>query len=353
MPGSPRPFIVFYAWQSDLPETANRYLLRDALRDAAKRLKGKLPREFSEVVIDEATRNLPGSPNIPAAIQQKILAADAVVCDVSTVLRSAGGAKERAAPNPNVVFELGFAVANHGWERTVMLLNEEHGSFDDLPFDFDRHRAGSFRCAAPDDQDGNSAATQLAEARSRVSETAYLALRAIIEHQPPRPADLRGVSPEQIKRRHDVDTLRDLFRTVHWPTLDEFVESAPKHYWTRSLHFHAGLFGYLSASLFHLYDPRARELVEMFAQAWNEALGIASDFVRDNGRDRFIWPMPGDVPFTDQREQRQWNRAQRAVRRMAKSSGALLQHVREHYPEINVKETSQEAWREFQVGHGE
>ena len=48
---------IFYSWQSDTEQSVNRYLIRDALKAAAKRLS--IPGE-----VDEATRGVAGSPPI-------------------------------------------------------------------------------------------------------------------------------------------------------------------------------------------------------------------------------------------------------------------------------------------------
>jgi len=48
----------------------------------------------------------------------KIKAADMVVSDVTIINPKA---KTRRAPNPNVAFELGFAVGHVGWDRIAML----------------------------------------------------------------------------------------------------------------------------------------------------------------------------------------------------------------------------------------
>ena len=339
----PRPFVVFYVWQSDLPEKTNRYLVRDALNTAAEQMKDQLPAAFSEVIIDEATRDVPGSQNIPALIQQKIQAADAVICDVTTVLRSSPDAdRQRAAPNPNVVFELGVAVALHGWERVVLLFNKEYSRFEDLPFDFDRHRAASFRC--PDEARSSE---KVRAARTWLIDFSVEALRVIIAHNPPRPADLRDVPPEQIRRRQDVQALGDLVRTVHWPTLDEFVENAPRRYARRILYFHARFDGYVSASLFHLHDERARELVDELARSWDKALEIAAGFVEPREGDFFVWPNISDLPFSRAVEQRAWDAAVEAVRAMAESQRALLHHVRTTYPEIDIGAASSQAWAEY------
>ena len=111
-PGIPAPpakkkFVVFNSWKSDEPST--RSFINGALELAAKQVMQKLP--DYEVIIDDATRGRTGSPNIPVSIMDKIKAADMVVSDVTIINPKA---KTRRAPNPNVAFELGFAVGHVG-----------------------------------------------------------------------------------------------------------------------------------------------------------------------------------------------------------------------------------------------
>ncbi len=137
-------FVVFYSWQSDLPDETNRRIIREALRDASSRLEEAFSQRQLRVVVDEATRGKPGSPNIPETILEKIRGADVFVCDITTI-NVGRPVDHRAVPNPNVAIELGYAVAHLGWNRIVMLFNTAHGTFPgDAPFDIDRHRASPY-----------------------------------------------------------------------------------------------------------------------------------------------------------------------------------------------------------------
>ncbi|WP_420917155.1 TIR domain-containing protein [Dictyobacter halimunensis] len=92
--------------------------------------------------IDEATRDEAGSPNILQTILKKITKADIFICDVSII--NATSKHGRKVPNPNVVFELGYAVSELGRERIILLFNTAYGTHQDLPFDFKPHRATSY-----------------------------------------------------------------------------------------------------------------------------------------------------------------------------------------------------------------
>lgn len=97
---------IFYSWQSDSPRKTNLNAIRKALARACKRLKKANPTLM--LVPDEATRDTSGSPNIALKILEKIEESGIFIADITTVTPK--GAK-RPCPNPNVGYELGYAVA--------------------------------------------------------------------------------------------------------------------------------------------------------------------------------------------------------------------------------------------------
>ena len=65
------PGLVFYSWQSDLPNATNRGFIERALVVAAKALKNDDSLQVV-AVIDRDTTGVPGSPNIAETIFRKI-----------------------------------------------------------------------------------------------------------------------------------------------------------------------------------------------------------------------------------------------------------------------------------------
>jgi hypothetical protein len=134
--------IVFYSWQSDLPNGTNRTLIESALKDAAKEIGDDESTDI-EPVIDRDTQGVSGAPNIATAIFQKIDSADIFVADVSII----GRVKKRAIPNPNVLIELGYALKSLGHERIILVFNTAFGKIEKLPFDLRMHRTLTYQCA--------------------------------------------------------------------------------------------------------------------------------------------------------------------------------------------------------------
>lgn len=131
-------FTIFFSWQSDLK--GNKKIIKDSLLAECQKQKEK---NGYQLEIDEATRNLPGSPKIEDAILEKIASADIFVCDI-TPIASCG---RKLMPNSNVIFELGFALHALGEKRVILLA--KHGDWDvnDMPFDFNHRRIGMFSSA--------------------------------------------------------------------------------------------------------------------------------------------------------------------------------------------------------------
>lgn len=138
---------VFYIWQSDSQNRTNRNFIEVALQRA---IDGILEEELAlEPVIDRDTAGLSGAPDVAQAILEKIDAATVVVADVSLINSgSASSPPDRLTPNPNVMFELGYAAAKLGWAYIVPVHNLATGQIEDLPFDIRQRRLVTYTADA-------------------------------------------------------------------------------------------------------------------------------------------------------------------------------------------------------------
>src|SRR5260370_6957057 len=127
--------LVFYSWQSDLPNKTNRSFIEDALEKAAKAIRDDDSIQV-EPVIDRDTVGVAGSPEISKTIFSKIDQAKVFVCDISIIN---SGADARLAPNPNVLIELGYALKPLGENRIIMDLNDLNDIPEHLPFHLPTH----------------------------------------------------------------------------------------------------------------------------------------------------------------------------------------------------------------------
>lgn len=136
---------IFYAWQAQQPEKTNRYLIGQALEHALKELASddRAPVLFT---LDQDARGALGSPEISTTILRKIESCTIFVADVTPVGTLINGSP---TPNPNVLFELGYAWHTIGENRIILVLNTALGQPEDLPFDISKRALAIYRLDDP------------------------------------------------------------------------------------------------------------------------------------------------------------------------------------------------------------
>ena len=126
---------IFYSWQSDLPNSANRSFIEKSINNALKELKGEKDIVL-ETTLDRDTLGLSGSPDIENSIFNKIDDAIIFVADVSIINQRENDKNSfRPCPNPNVLIELGYAKSKLGLKNIILVQNTYFGSIEQLPFD--------------------------------------------------------------------------------------------------------------------------------------------------------------------------------------------------------------------------
>lgn len=164
-------YTIFYSWQSDLPNDTNFDFIEEALEAAISEIKTNDKFEL-EPSVDRDTQGIPGAPNISQTLLEKIKDCNAFVADISIVTGDKS-VRKRLSPNPNVLIELGYAVALLGWEKIVLVCNTEYGDGEDLPFDIRQHRKISYSLKQEDEQ---------APTKEQLTADLKLALCALLEH---------------------------------------------------------------------------------------------------------------------------------------------------------------------------
>jgi hypothetical protein len=324
-------FSIFYSWQSDLHDSSNRKIIRQSLRNAANSIEELTTDLIIEV--DEATRNTSGSPNIPLTILSKIKTADLFVCDVTTV--NSSSADIRKMPNPNVVFELGYAVATLGWERIILLFNTKFGEFpDDLPFDFDRHRASPYSADVKPSKNE----------KENLNSLLKTAIEAVIKSNPSRPTDEK--TPEEKKRSRDVENIRWLLSTLHLPALDEYLIECPYKLNERVLYYWESFNGVAGNSLFHLYDSELSKAVKTLHSSFTETVSHGEYYHPTVSGRAYIFSNPGDMPFRED-QQKVWDTILAAAQQMRIALDQVLARVRADYLEVDIEATNRAAWQEY------
>ncbi|WEA80112.1 nucleotide-binding protein [Citrobacter braakii] len=320
---------VFYSWQSTLEKKDNHYFILNALRKAKKEIEKK--HNDLTISIDQATEGAPGSPGITETIMQKISLSQIVVSDITII---EGKSKKRSYPNPNVMFELGYAVAEIGWNRIIALTNDKYGFIPEkLPFDVNSQRVSPYNST---------------NSKKDLENLLTLAIETIILHDPKTPQELRGVSIEKIKHEKDVKSLEYLMGYLHIDTIDNYLENLPNIMTFNGMICWDSFRCLLSSNSFHIYDLTIKKTLKDIYKSWEkiEPSGISYYENHANGVDHIFpkkklhGPHGGDAQVA-------WDTIQNSAKAMKIDFKKLIDRIKDAYPEVNLDETDKVAWADI------
>jgi hypothetical protein len=321
---------IFYSWQSDLPPETNQRAVRHTLRDSINLVESEI--DDIKIVVDEATRDMPGSPNIPMTIFDKIARCDIFVCDVTTI-NSTSPKEYKRVPNPNVLIELGYAIAMLGFERIIILFNTVHGKFpDDIPFDIDRQRTTKFNIKDKDDKQG----------KSQLAQDLKNALKIIIEKSPLKPHECVNKTPEQIRRSNDIETIKSLLEAISIPAFEKFLDKMPASIPDEIWNYWNAFRNLISKSTFHIYDTKLLELVKNVYENWEKSLSFSQYYFPVNARNYSKFESPTDT-VQSQKARKDFERLSEIGRKLEKDFKAFITYIKENYLEIDVNTESNNA----------
>jgi hypothetical protein len=192
---------VFYSWQSDTHAPLTEDVLHRALTNAV----GQLAADANLVVraeLDHDTKSVPGSPPMIAAILQRIDQCSFFVGDVTLTYQGRMPERQRFAPNPNVLLEVGYAIKRLGHERVLLIFDLAHGSPEQLPFDLRSYRVITFDSRA----EGSSLDAGIPAFSTRLHAALQLMLTGVgvpADIAPPVQIDLRYIKKSQGRHRHE------------------------------------------------------------------------------------------------------------------------------------------------------
>lgn len=174
---------IFYSWQSDLPDETNNSFIQNALEKVAELINATVE-SADRVEIDTATKNAKGTVSISDRILKKIDECNVFVADLSVIGKVNSPDREnnkkrmarRKVPNPNILFELGYAWKKLGEEKIITIMNTAYGKFEDLPFDLRGKTIISYFANKDTDEKGAKEKT--------LEKNLENAIRLIIEEEP-------------------------------------------------------------------------------------------------------------------------------------------------------------------------
>lgn len=323
---------IFYSWQSDLPTETNNRAIANCIKAASLKLEEQ--DENIKLSFDEATRGKPGSPQIPVTILKKIEESDIFIADI-TIINSDQSSKK--TPNPNVLFELGFAVSELGWDRIIMVYNRSFGDFpNDLPFDLDRRRVSAYCIKQKDDKNGKGVLT----------ETLRVALLGILETKPLRPAQLKNKTSAEIKRSKDIENLSQAISEINIPVVDIFLEYLPDKISHNIFHYWEGFKSVVESSSFHLYDEELETRLVRFKGIWGATLNFGHRYLPNiSGKDYHFYR--GANSYLDPEVQKDYTTISELTQQLRVEFKSLIKFIREWYIEVDIDQLSTAAFNKF------
>ncbi|MHC0462899.1 hypothetical protein [Kosakonia cowanii] len=321
---------VFFSWQSTLDKKHNTDFIRYALKKAKTRIESS--QHEIEILLDEATRNVPGSPDIATTIQSKIALSQIVISDITIIQ---GLDTKKSYPNPNVMFELGYAVSELGWNRIIALSNDLYNfKPEDLPFDINKQRVSPYNSE---------------NGKDKLIELLCIAITTILEHNPKTPQELRGVTPEKIKHEKDLENISLLMSYIHTHTIENFLEQLPNIFIYEAGICWASFHAYMNANSFHIYDESIATLLKSLYNNWSNILEIGLPYYENvNGSIHQTFKKRRRYDHLNGTEANNaWNVIGKLAMDMQITFKRLLENIHNNYIEININETNAKAWNDI------
>ena len=319
---------IFYSWQSDLDRETNQ----KAIRVQIKKSIGILEEQYDDynLNLDEATERVAGSPEIPLTILNKINNSDIFVCDLTTVNGDTNDI--RKMPNPNVIFELGYATSILGWERIIMLFNGNYGNFkEELPFDLEKRRVVSYNISDKDDNNG----------KGNLRDSIKNNLEMIILNNPGKVSEKNKSSDKIDPRKKDVQKLSEILSSIHIPTFDSFLHYLPNRILHKIFFFLYDFEAVFYSTSYHIYDQELNEKIEVFFTLWQKTLQHSNLFSPDESGNYILY-IPFDI-FKNKEDEEEFILLTKESILLREKFVDFLKYVRGTFLEIDVDELSEMA----------
>lgn len=332
---------IFFSWQSDLPTKTNTALIRLALLQAKYELEASNPDIC--INIDEATKNETGSPDIVETILRKIDNCDFYIADVSIVNNESNN--EKKMPNPNVLFECGYALNTLGWERITLLFNEHFGKLESLPFDLPRRRISTY--------------TAETESSTKNLKSNYIyslvkdVLSSWIEGMDKLPVVIRKTNLIAIQNQRDIKSLKTFFSCFDVYSIQKLCEDLPDHIDGGAYFDYEINLRYQIQNLnFHIYHKELSKLIKDFSNLYVNLIEKCSFTHKETGtypyRYKFTHQYGADVP-SNKEQQQVYDDIKKKAQNLFKKLKKILDIVRgeEAFISVDIDALGQQAYQDY------
>lgn len=146
---------VFFAFQMDIDDKFGKGFIQSAIEITTQKIK----KDGIELILDYGFKNVPGTTVLIDEMLKKSRESDMVLVDLTFTssknrffgkkysflkkeIHISDQAVDKKSPNPNVLLETGYAWAQKGHYRTLVVMNEAFGLTSELPVDLEGFRWG-------------------------------------------------------------------------------------------------------------------------------------------------------------------------------------------------------------------
>ena len=331
-----KQLFVFYSWQSDLghPHTS---FLREAIKQACLQIEEN--NEFS-IIVDDATRDMSGSGDIVKNIFDKVKNADIFIGDI-TIINNSDNVGNRPVPNPNVMIELGYALAHLGEDRIIMPFNTFYGKMADRPFDIITNRCLDYKYDFNPERDKNYRTS----GKSDLTKNLFQAIKLIFIKNPQKPRDSE-FNPDKIKQERDIKQIKNLLSKINLDILDEHInlDNSPFRIWHGIFGFQHDFNSILISSSFHLHDKKLWELLKEINKQWEITLSFGDYYQSQPPSEYYYFDGQEHLPDKVDQDCLKIKNASLTLKTYLKE---LSTYIHEKYLEIDLQETNQKALNDY------
>ncbi len=277
--------------------------------------------------------NRAGSVDIANTILQKITTSTMVIGDVTPVLTDSE--RKLYYPNPNVMLELGFAAKSLGWTRVTCLVNESVCEKESLPFDIRHRRLTGYTCK---DEASKKVAGECLQG------ILYNVVRTVIEEIGRGEFDA-SLTNTELKHSRDERLLRQLLSRIHRSYLDRYIEHGLRYQlFDDCNYFWIGFDGMICSSHFRFYDKELERKATELWKVWGTSVQLSGlAFYPGRGAAQFVLK---DELYWDDKYQETLDAMIEAFKELPQALKTFLDHVHDHYPEIDMVDTDKAAWKD-------
>lgn len=156
---------------------------------------------------------------------------------------------------------------------------------------------------------------------------------------------ITGTGRADERRARDLETIKAVLRSIHWPTLDNHIQELPLHIYDPIFHFWEGFNGVVSSSLFHIYDSSAASAIRELYRQWSITVSFGIHYM-PKGNGSYIFANPDHRPPTRE-EEIDWEKIRKAAVALANAKRRFLSRIRRVFEEVDIEKLSDEAWSEY------